>query len=243
MKPVSQWYPRREGYHQKGVNVRNKVLMLCGILGPIVYVGAVILGGALRPDYSHVAQPVSDLIATGAPNKALLDPLFGAYNLLVLAFAVGLFQRVRAEGQNRGKLVGTVGAVVLLLEGLFGFLTLFFAEDSGPISQATTNGIMHIVLASLSALTAILALVLMGFWFRSIPNLHRYSVYTFISALVVTVAGGLAAQTVANHSSLGGLFERITIGGFIQWIFVVALVMYGAYASYSSKAVGATASS
>ena len=61
--------------------MKNKFLMLGGLLAPVVYAATVILGGSLRPDYSHMAQPVSDLIASGTPNKALLDALFGIYNL------------------------------------------------------------------------------------------------------------------------------------------------------------------
>lgn len=89
--------------------MKNKVLMLCGILAPVVYVLTVILGGVLRPGYSHVSQAISDLMATGAPNKSLLDPLFALYNLLAIAFALGLFQHVRNDHQNRGKVVGTQG--------------------------------------------------------------------------------------------------------------------------------------
>jgi hypothetical protein len=49
---------------------------------------------------------VSDLIATNAPNKSLLDPLFALYNLLVIAFALSLFQKVHGDDHDRGKVVG-----------------------------------------------------------------------------------------------------------------------------------------
>jgi hypothetical protein len=62
--------------------------MLSGILAPVVYVTTVILGGILRPGYSPLSEAVSELIATGAPNKLFLDPLFALYNLLTLAFGM-----------------------------------------------------------------------------------------------------------------------------------------------------------
>ena len=71
--------------------MRNKILMLSGILAPIAYVGAVVVGGLLRPGYSHIAQYVSELIEAGAPNKALLDPLFALYNVLRLRLVLGFF--------------------------------------------------------------------------------------------------------------------------------------------------------
>jgi hypothetical membrane protein len=207
--------------------MRNKGLMLCGMLAPVVYVGTVILGGLLRPGYSHVSQAVSDLIATGAPNKSFLDPLFAIYNLLAIVFAVGLFQRVRTDVPPRGKAVAMVGALVLVAQGLIGLATLFFPEDLGGMdAPISSTGMLHIVFAGLSALTTMLAILLMGFWFRNIPGERGYGLYSFISVGVVFLSGGLAAASIASQSSAGGLIERITIGGFLQWLFILALMMY-----------------
>lgn len=206
--------------------MKTKSLMLAGILAPLVYVGTVILGGLLRPNYSHIAQPVSDLVASGAPNKSLLDPLFGLYNLLTIGFGIGLWRRVRAERDSGRQTIGMIGAVMLLLEGLFGIITLFFPEDAGSIAEATSIGKLHIVFAGLSSLTTMLTMLLMGFWFRSVARLRGSGVYSFISLLVVFVSGGMAAAGVATHSPIGGLLERLTIGGFMQWTFVIALRLY-----------------
>ncbi len=190
--------------------MRNRVLMLCGILAPVVYAVTVIVGGLLRPGYSHISQAVSDLIATGAPNKSLLDPLFAIYNLLTIAFGIGLFQRVRADDQRGRKVVGIVGALVLVAEGLFGFVTLFFPEDPGGMgAPITSTGTLHIVFAGLSSLTTMLAILLMGFWFRSVPRLRGYGVYSFISVGAIFLSGGLAAASIASKSPAGGLIERI----------------------------------
>jgi hypothetical protein len=207
--------------------MKNKALILCGVLAPVVYVVTVILGGILRPGYSHVAQAVSDLVASGAPNKALLDLLFAVYNLLTIAFGAGLFQNVRSEHQDRGKVAGALGALFLAAEGIFGFVTLFFPEDPGGLSGTiSSTGTLHIVFAGLSSLTSMLTILFMGFWFRNIPRLRGYGLYSIISVIAVFLSGGLAAVSVASHSPVGGLIERVTIGGFIQWLFVIALMMY-----------------
>ena len=65
--------------------MKIKSLVFCGILAPVVYVGAVVLGGVLRPDYSHVSSFVSALVESHAPHGWLLGPLFGLYNLFCLA--------------------------------------------------------------------------------------------------------------------------------------------------------------
>lgn len=205
--------------------MRNKILTLSGVLAPLAYVMAVIVGGILRPGYSHIAQYVSELIETGAPNKAILDPLFAIYNILTIAFGIGLFLYVRDILETRRKMVGIVGVLVLIAEGIFGFLTVFFPQD--PIgSPATATGSMHIVLASLSSLTTLLAMLFLGLWFRVIPSLRHHGVYSFVSLGIVFVSGGLAASTIAHPGPVNGLIERITIFGFIQWLFVIGLRMY-----------------
>jgi hypothetical membrane protein len=207
--------------------MRNKLLLLCGILAPVLYVFTVLLGGAIRPGYSHVSQAVSDLIATDALNKPLLDLLFTLYNLLTIAFAMGLLQYVRSDHQNSRKVFGTLGALAVVAQGIFGLMTLFFPEPAGGMSVAITSvGTMHIVFAGLSSLTTMLAILLMGFWFRDSERLHGYGMYSFFSVAAVFLSGGLAAYSVATQSPVAGLLERITIGGFLQWLLVIALKLY-----------------
>ncbi len=202
--------------------MKNRTLLTGGILAPIFYVAAVIAGGLLRPAYSQVAQYVSELIEAGAPNKVLLDALFAIYNLLTMAFAVGLWNHVRSSPQAPRKTVGIVGACVLLIEGLVGFLIVFFPQD--PIgSAATATGTVHIVLAGLSSLTTMLAMLLMGLWFSANPSLRGFGRYSFFSVALVFVSGGIAASTIAHPGPFNGLIERITIGGFLQWLVVIGL--------------------
>ncbi len=47
----------------------RKILLLCGVFSPLVYVFMTILGGEMRPDYSHVCHAVSELLEAGAPKQ------------------------------------------------------------------------------------------------------------------------------------------------------------------------------
>ena len=67
----------------------RKILLFCGIVAPVIYVFTAIVGAAVRPDYSHIVNAISELISNGAPNKAILDIVFNIYNVLLLAFAIG----------------------------------------------------------------------------------------------------------------------------------------------------------
>jgi len=130
-----------------------------------------------------------------------------------MAFGAGLFHGVRAAHPPQRTSVGAAGALVLVAEGLFGLVTLFFPEDSGGLnSSLTATGALHIVFSRLSSLATMLAILLMSYWFLINRRLLGYALYSFISVGTILVSAALAGATIASGSSVGGLMERITIG-------------------------------
>lgn len=80
----------------------KKFLMMSGMLAALVYVGTAILGGLLRPGYSHLAEAISELVAADAPNRTLLSPLFLLYDALLGFFrARFISQGHKAVGRTR----------------------------------------------------------------------------------------------------------------------------------------------
>lgn len=203
----------------------SRKFLLSGLAATLIYVAVVIIGGAIRPGYNHITQFISELIAAGAPNKTLLDPLFAIYNILTAVFAWALIMAVRSSAAGPKKTIGLIGAWTLLAEGLFGFLTLFFPQDAIG-TPVTTIGTIHIVLAGLSSLTTMGVMLLMGIWFKADARLKAFGVYSFVSVALVFVFGGLSAALGASQSPASGLMERLTIGGFLQWM---AVVSYGLF--------------
>src|SRR6185295_5575008 len=98
----------------------KKLLMLCGVSAAVIYIGTVILGGVLRPGYSHVSMAISELVADGAPNRTLLSSLFLLYNLLVSIFGIGLL--LKANSQPKGGVSGIIGSLALVAVGVAGLL-------------------------------------------------------------------------------------------------------------------------
>jgi hypothetical protein len=200
--------------------MKHRYFFLSGTAATVVYVVAVILGGFLRPGYSHVTQAVSELLEAGAPNTAVLDPLFLLYNLLTVPFAAGVFLLGRESREHRP--LATAAAMVLLLEAVAGFVTVFFPQDV-PGTPFTITGSLHIGLAGISSLTTMAAMLLVALWFRRTRLVCGFALYSLLSLVVVFVTGGVAAATTALNVPVNGLAERITIGGFLQWMLVVGL--------------------
>ncbi|HSM23472.1 MAG TPA: DUF998 domain-containing protein [Anaerolineaceae bacterium] len=201
----------------------KKLFALSGMLASIVYVGTVVLGGILRPGYSHVTESVSELVAAGAANKPLLSSLFIIYNLLCSIFAIGLFQQVK-NSTNR-KVSGTLGAISLLIVGFIGLLLeLFFPQDPGG-PAVTLAGTMHIILAGVAALGTMIAIVGTGLWLRNVRAMKYYTVYSLVIFAIIFISGG-STPILGLDYPFFGILERITIGSFIIWLFVTAAMMY-----------------
>jgi hypothetical protein len=202
----------------------KKLLILCGCSAAVIYVGTVILGGLLRPGYSHISMAISELVADAAPNRALLSSSFLLYNALLTAFGVGLFLKVNI--QSGRKLSGMIGSLALVLVGMAGILMeLAFAQEPGG-TATTFTGIMHFVMAGIASLGTMVAVLGIGLWFRNIPEMKGYVLYSIISLAVILISGGSSVPAMANHSPLFGLIERITIFAFTLWMFVIGLQMF-----------------
>ena len=96
----------------------KKNYALLGIVGPLVYILAVIIGGAIRNDYSALYNAISELTMANAPNKLLLDVLFGIYNIFLLIFGLGAYFDTSIN--NKKFKVSTLMLVIIGFLGLSG---------------------------------------------------------------------------------------------------------------------------
>lgn len=192
-------------------------LGLAGILGPLIYVAASIIGDALRPDYDFVRDSVSELIETGAPNKALLDSMIGIYHAFVMAFALGIYQATPRTPRSwiAPALIGGAGLVGIVI-------TLFFPCDVGCEANPTTfAGQGHGVLVGVSVLLVAVAMLLL--WRQLIldeawAGHGRYTAWTLLFAVVTG-----AASFAFLNSDYVGLVERIGVLVVLQWYVVTGV--------------------
>jgi hypothetical membrane protein len=195
----------------------RKTLIYCGIVAPVLYVITAIVGAALRNDYSHIVNAISELISNGAPNKAILDVIFNIYNVLLLVFAIGAYSALK----NAPRLCRISMGILIGIQVL-SFSWGFFPMD--PLgAQATFAGTMHNVLGGIVALATIIMPLLMGLGLRKVGDFQKYAAYSFISSAIIFVSGLTGVVLAGQGVQLFGLFERITIGSYEVWIFITAL--------------------
>jgi len=165
------------------------VFSLSGIIAPLFYIIPTIVGGLLRPGYSHLSNSVSDLLASGAPNKIYLMIPFTVYPIFLSIFGFGIFALLKSKPLPLSSPTGLIGFILIGASmGVLGILTMtVFPQD--PIgTPMTTPGLMHLILVGIQAISAMAAILLIGFWFKS-NGLSGYFIYSIISFVVLIITG------------------------------------------------------
>ena len=195
----------------------RKILLVSGIISSLLYLGIDSLAAMRYESYhSYFSQAISELGAVGAPTERLVHPLFIAYDLLIIAFGVGVWQERR-----RHRALRLIGPLLIGI-GIVGLVTPPMSlrgtgTPSGDLPHIIFTGV--IVLFILTAI-ALGASLVSGGW-------RRYSCAT-LAAIVVTGAwtGVEGARLAAGGPTPWlGVAERINIGAYLLWVLLLAAML------------------
>mgnify|MGYP001816327058 CR=1 FL=1 len=195
-----------------------KLAVTQGIAAPLVYLGVVVVGAALRPGYSHYTQAVSEMTQAGADRFGLTVALT-AMEALTIAFGLGFFWIVRARDRRLA-----ASALALVAIGVVGFGFAPFPMD--PVGSPMTGpGMMHLVIVTISALAAIAAVLLSALGWRRRPEARWIAVVSAVALAGMLVSGFAAAIVGANGWQGVGFWQRIYTGAFGFWQIATALFL------------------
>lgn len=199
----------------------KKVLLICGAISPLIYIGMTFLGGALIPGYSHITDTVSELMSPGAPNKTLMDILMASSSVFMSLFGIGVLHFVKGSGQ--ASKLGLTSAILLIVLGILQIIVVAFFPQDPMGEKLTFPGKMHIGLVGIQALMSILIPLFLGLWLRKTGLMPGFGTYSIVSA-ALTIAMGIAIMPLG--SSILGLTERLTILIYDLWLIVIGIKMY-----------------
>ena len=201
--------------------MNQRTLLACGMLFPVVYIFMTILGGALRPGYSHISDTVSELLSPGAPNKPLLMVFQITHALLGILFGIGVLRFVRGSGHST--LTGMIGAAMIIAVGAATVATAIFPQDPFGAPLTLPGRTHNILVFGVLVPLTILSTLVIGIWLRQVSIFPGFAVYSFVTVGVIVLMGGLGGATV--ETSFAGLVERISAIVIHQWLFILALKM------------------
>jgi len=203
--------------------VKLEVFSLSGIIAPLFYIIPTIIGGLLRPGYNHLSNSVSDLLVSRAPNKIYLVFPFTFYPILLSIFGFGLFAVLISKPLPISSPSGLIGFILIGAGmGVLGILTMTIFPQDTHGTPMTTPGLMHLVLVGIQAISAMAAILLIGFWFNS-NGFAGYCIYSIISFGALFITGIISMIGVKRGNPLIGLFERLNIGVIVQWLIVIGI--------------------
>ena len=202
------------------------VFSLFGIIAPLFYIIPTLVGGLLRPGYSHLLNSVSDLLASGAPNKVYLIIPFTLYPIFLSIFGFSLFAVLRSNPVPLNSLSGLIGFILIGASmGILGILTMTIFPQDAHGTPMTTPGLMHLILVGIQAVSAMAAILLIGFWFKSNGS-SGYFIYSIISFAVLLITGIISIIGATQGNQFIGLFERLNVGAIMQWLIVIGIWFY-----------------
>jgi hypothetical protein len=204
----------------KKVKIMNiyHIMAICGMLSPIVYTGAWILGGILQSDYSHIRDDISSLFAVGAPNQRLFQSLMIISSVLLFIFYLGLHEGINDVGGS------LLGPFLLLVSSFLGVLvTVFFPLDEGG-EITTIRGKMHLILVIASGILTIGGMVALWLRLQSVAGWTIFATYSLISAifsLILVIISGIFIT-----SKYRGLLERLGVTPYQLYYFLLGLMVF-----------------
>ena len=197
----------------------SRFLLVCGILSSLLYVGTDILAGMLWEGYNFASQSASELSAFGASTRSLVLPLELTADVLLIAFALGVWV---SAGRNRAL---RVTAGLLAANAVTALVAVAFFPMHPGEAVSTFDNTMNVVLMGVSVLFLLGAMV---FGAAAYKNWFRfYSIGTFLVFLVEDILATLGApQAIAGQPGpLVGIQERTMIYGCLLWVVVLAIVL------------------
>jgi hypothetical membrane protein len=205
------------------VSKPGRLLLACGILSSLLYVLTDVLGGLRYQGYSFTSQAISELGAIGAPSKAFVDPLFMAYNVLALAFGIGVL-RVAGDRARALRITGAALTGYGVIGLVAGFGNSFFAMRQRGAGSLVTDA-PHIIL---TVILVLLLLIAIGAGAFALGN--RFRVYSLATLATVVLFGALtgryATQVAAGQATPGmGIIERVDVYAALLWLAVLAVAL------------------
>jgi hypothetical membrane protein len=203
---------------------RARALLLCGVVGPPLFIATFLVEETTRPGYSWWRNFVSSL-ATGESGWVQIAN-FLVWGTLAVAFAIGV---VRIGWVAPGILLTLYGAG-LLVAGVF-VTDPSLGYPPGAASEQTTHGMIH-GLAGLSVFTlnAVAAFVVARRF--AIAQRRGWAIYSTITGLLI-VTLFIASTAVSVQDELGlwsnaptGLLQRLSIVVGWTWIAAFALRLW-----------------
>lgn len=198
-----------------------RLLLAAGVVGPALFVIALLVEGATRPGYTWWHQFGSELELSSQGWEMVAN--FLMCGLLCIAFAVGLRWALRP---GKGAIVGPAALVIfgtaLVVAGIFKTDPgLGYPPGAPALPTPTSHGVVH-ALAGLFAFVSLgIACFALARRFAGDARWRGWAAYSILTGIVVVLS--LVVSNVPAMREFAGLIQRIGIIAGWTWIVLLAV--------------------
>jgi hypothetical membrane protein len=191
-------------------------LALTGVIAPILFMIVVTIASSVRPDYSQIRDPISDL--GNGPRAWIQNANFALFGALMFCFAIA-FRR------GMGSIVGRrtlLACTILLGLSAIGFLAAAYfrvPDAAAPEALRLRQGMLHGMSFMLIFVPLILTLVLAGSQMLRRRTWRGAGWYSLATAAVAMLLIALIMQFASPDSPvlIGGLLTRLLVVQTFAW--------------------------
>ncbi|CAA0088373.1 Uncharacterised protein [Halioglobus japonicus] len=197
----------------------QRILCFFGLLAPVWMILGVSYSATLYPGYSHVAQAMSELHATGSPIETIA-PFINHYPLFILFAGFGYFVTTFFDSR-----AARLSGLLIVLHGVATLSAGYFPCDIGcnPDSTSTTQ-VLHGMSGLAILLTLLLAPAIWGFIAQRELQMRWFGWFS----ISVVLAQLLMIIPILNAAATGdnfGLYQRLSYSIPLSWLFVFSIVL------------------
>ncbi|WP_434361806.1 DUF998 domain-containing protein [Parasalinivibrio latis] len=195
---------------------RFNVLLVLPIVSFIWLAGTVIIAGLYYPEYSHSAQFISELGATGSPYGSYVNYLgFIPAELLIFAFVAFCYSAVPKTKQNR------IGVALIGLYGTALSLAAIFPCDyqCRPVEPTLFHNI-HMLLAVSAYMSVMVSMFILS-------SFDGYAKTFKIGTRTISVICILLFIALDPESKFVGVYQRLLEGFIYVWFIYFGYILRG----------------
>lgn len=196
-------------------------LYYAGMAAGILYLVGDIVGGAITPDYSYKANAVSELVQTGAEDRAFLSTFLFAHAICISLFSVAV---ILDNPYSENRLVFIAGVGLLVVGVCHALSSSIFPQD--PVGDdATLPGTMHLVLVGITVVVLLVVLPLTAQGLFVDRGWRTFRTFSLVCLPIMIAGGVLTPVVIGRGMELMGVMERLVAYTFYLWLFVLAYLM------------------
>jgi hypothetical protein len=203
-----------------GNKVLKKVLLFCGIISSLFYIGMNVFIPMLYAGYNSFTQTVSELSAIGTPTRQVWVNMALFYTMLLIAFGFGILKTA-----NQIRNLRIVGILVIIHAVIGIFWPPMHQREVLAAGGGTITDTLHIVW---TMITVPFFMLEIGFGAAAFGKRFRwYSIITVIIIIFFGMLTGIGSRSMEANLPTPwlGVWERIIIGGYMIWVIVFAISM------------------